>query len=327
MPQPRKVLISLEDTPYYHIVSRCVRRTFLCGDDKTRGQSYEHRRQWIENRIRLLSSIFTIDICSYAVMSNHYHLVVKLSPEEANNWTEQEVVDRWLSIYKGSYLVQKWNKKEQQTEAELQTTKETINQYKNRLTSLSWFMKCLNEPIARQANKEDNCTGHFWESRFKSQALLKEDAILSAMTYVDLNPIRAAKAESPETSDHTSIKERIEQTFSLQDAITQQQTQETLYDFKLPLKPLKVFEGNLKAEEQVGILFSFEEYLNLVDTTGRIIREDKRGAIKQNLPPILERLNIEHEQWLENTTQFEVVYQRRFARKRKSRIKRLAETG
>ncbi len=326
MPKPRKAQVSIEDTPYYHIISRCVRRTFLCGEDDQTGKNYEHRRQWIENRIRILSSVFTIDICSYAVMSNHYHLVIKLNPEAAESWTEQEIVNRWTSLFKGTYLIQKWQKKEQQTKAELQTTKETITSYKNRLTSLSWFMKCLNEPIARQANKEDQCTGHFWEARFKSQPLLTEESLLTCMAYVDLNPIRACMAQTPENSDHTSIKERIDPIFNLQEAVQQQGAYNSLLDFQLPLKPLKEFEGNLKSEEQIGILFSLEEYLQLVDTTGRIIREGKRGAIAEYLPPILERLNIEPSQWLENTLQFEEHYQKRFARKRRIKEK-IADTG
>ena len=147
------------------------------------------------------------------------------------------------------------------------------------------------------------------------------------MAYVDLNPIRADMANTPEASDYTSIKERIKPTFNLQEAISQQLTQGILLDFQLPLKALKLFEENLKQQEQTGILFGFEEYLQLVDTTGRIIREDKRGAITQTLPPILERLNISPKQWLENTTQFEKLYQRKFARRRRPKEKELADTG
>jgi len=91
MPRPRKALVSIDDTPYYHVVSRCVRRAYLCGVDKETGQSYEHRRQWVEERIRLLSSLFSIDICAYAVMSNHLHIVVKLNPNEQSSWSDEAV--------------------------------------------------------------------------------------------------------------------------------------------------------------------------------------------------------------------------------------------
>jgi REP element-mobilizing transposase RayT len=92
MTQPRKQQVSVADTAFYNITSRCVRRAFLCGVDHYSGRSYEHRRDWVEQRIRLLSSVFAIDICAYAVMSNHLHLVVQLKPQEAENWTSDQAV-------------------------------------------------------------------------------------------------------------------------------------------------------------------------------------------------------------------------------------------
>ena len=191
MAKSRKEQISLSDTPYYHIVSRCVRRTFLCGFDTQTQQSYEHRKQWIVDRIRLLSSLITIDLCSYAVMSNHYHLVIKIDPEQSIHWTDKDVAERWMAIYRGPLIVQRWLAGDTLSDAEKTTINSILTLWRKRLCDISWFMKCLNEPIARLANKEDGCTGHFWESRYKSQALLSENALLACMVYVDLNPIRA----------------------------------------------------------------------------------------------------------------------------------------
>ena len=317
MTRPRKQLVSIQDTPYYHIVSRCVRRSFLCGIDQNTGKDYEYRRQWIEDRIRILSSIFSIDICAYAVMSNHLHIVIKLCPDEIDNWSDKAIVNRWLCLFKGPLLIQKWIADENLSEAQLDSVNDSIRVYRKRLASLSWFMKCLNEPIARQANQEDNCTGHFWESRFKSQALLSEEALLSCMAYVDLNPVRADMAATPEVSDHTSIKERIKPVFDIESAIESQKELLALRHFHLTLKPLVQFEGNVRDEEQNGILFSLTDYLELVDMTGRILRDDKRGAISAHLPPILERLGVNQEEWLDSATQFEANYRKKFARKRR----------
>ncbi|MFL1484036.1 hypothetical protein [Marinobacter sp. LN3S78] len=151
-------------------------------------------------------------------------------------------------------------------------------------------MKCLNEPIAREANREDDCTGHFWESRFKSQALLTEQALLSCMAYVDLNPVRAAMAETPEASDYTSIKERLTPQFDLAQAVQNQLDSGYLRQFPVSLKPLLNFEGNERNEIQHGIMFRLRDYLELVDYTGRIIQPAKRGAILETIPPILARL-------------------------------------
>jgi hypothetical protein len=193
-----------------------------------------------------------------------------------------------------------------------------IEQYRNRWGDLGWFMKCLNEPIARKANKEDGCTGYFWESRYKSQALLSEEALLTCMAYVDLNPIRANLCNTPEESDYTRIKERIVPSFDLKKAMDDEIKQQRLQRFDLPLKPLAQFDGNVTSREQIGILFSLEDYLQLVDMTGRMIRTDKRGAIPINLPPILERLSINWQQWLQQSQQFEKLYASQFAKKRRT---------
>ena len=161
MTKPRKELVSVADTPYYHIVSRCVRRTFLCGYDKTSNQNFDHRKQWIVDRIYLLSQLFSIDLCSYAVMSNHYHLVIHIDEDEAFTWSNEEVAKRWTSLFQGPIVIQQWLSGATLTSEHVNTINTTVDVWRKRLSSLSWFMKCLNEPIARQANKEDNCTGHF----------------------------------------------------------------------------------------------------------------------------------------------------------------------
>ena len=316
MTRPRRTLVCIEDTPYYHITSRCVRRAYLCGIDQSTGSNYEHRRQWIENRIRILASIFALDVCAYAVLSNHYHITLKHCPNEAQQWTDQEVIERWTSLFKGPLLVQQWQAGEALLPAELQTVNDCIAVYRQRLSNLGWFMKCLNEPIARQANKEDHCTGHFWEARFTSQALLTDEAVLSCMAYVDLNPVRAKIADTPEASDHTSIQERIAPRFNLTEAVQQQIEQQSLRRFELPLKPLAHFEGKITEQQQTGILFGAQDYIELVDYTGRIIRPDKCGAISSQLPPILQRLNIDQKKWMENATTFERIFYREFGRKR-----------
>jgi len=314
MTRPRKALISLSDTPYYHITSRCVRRAFLCGVDHYSGQSYEHRRQWVVDRIRLLSSLFAIDVCAYAVMNNHYHLVLKVCPEQLEELSDDEIMERWCALFKGPLLIQNYRSGEDLKPYERSAISEIVNVWRSKLANISWFMRCLNQPIARKANLEDKCTGKFWESRFSSQALKSEEALISCMAYVDLNPVRAGISDTPEASGYTSFRERIESEFDLQQAIDNQTEGGDLFDFKTPLKPLLSFENSLNDKEQAGLLFDFKDYLSLVDWTGRITRSDKRGKIDEHLPPILARLQITVDQWRINTSQFESIHPGRFNR-------------
>ena len=303
MPKPRRSLISLEATPYYHCVSRCVRRAFLCGEDALTGRSFEHRRGWIEQRLLELSRTFAVKICGYAILSNHTHAVLFVDREMANSWNLDEVIERWHALFCGISLSQRYLQGVELCEAELRKLEEIVDIWRERLMSVSWFMRCLNEHIARLANAEDGCTGRFWEGRFKSQALLDESALAVCLAYVDLNPIRAGMADTPESSDYTSIQRRIE---DLKPAVADRTTPSeiTLRD-ETPTSDLVPFVGNPREQMPKGLPFALKDYLELLDWTGRIVREDKRGSISVDVPPILQRLKIEPDAWLQLTTRFE----------------------
>jgi len=291
MPKPRYAQISLEATPYYHCISRCVRRAFLCGTDLSTGESFEHRRQWVEDKLFELSDVFAIDICAYAVMSNHYHLVLHINRKQARGWCFDEVIHTWHRLFSGNVFSQRYCQGEPLCKAEMAALKEAVKCWRGRLMDISWFMRVLNEFIARQANAEDNCSGRFWEGRFKSQALLDEAAILTCMAYVDLNPIRAAIADTPEASDFTSIKQRIHEALHPEKTATD--------------KKLYAFVGHVNQTMPEGLPFNFNDYLHLVEETGRTLRDDKRGVIHQSTPPILHRLQMDSRNWLYLTQHFE----------------------
>lgn len=300
MPLPRSQQVSLETTPYYHCISRCVRRAFLCGKDAYANKCYEHRRSWVVDRLALLSEIFAIDVCAYAVMSNHYHLVLRVGTDQARHWSAFEVAERWMQLFKGTAMVHKWIAG-QASEMESERALEIIEEWRAKLSDLSWFMRCLNEHIARRANQEDSCTGRFWEGRFKSQALLDEAAVLSCMAYVDLNPIRAGLSASPEDSGFTSIQQRIQAHQRAKFCEPADECGPASNDTPLKQPYLVSFEPLLEtAQSMAGAIceYRFEDYLELVDWTGRAVRTGKKGAVSTALPPILERLNINPQVWL-----------------------------
>jgi len=273
MTSPRNSIVIPGENIAYHCTARCVRRAYLYGRDAVTGKSYKHRRVWVRNRIRLLSSVFTIDIASYAVMDNHLHIVIIPRHDKAAKMGDEDVVDRWLTLYPP---------KDQETRDQkrkmMLLDQERIAILRERMASLSWFMKSLAEYLARLANEEDGVTGRFWEGRFTSKRLEDASALVVAMVYVDLNPIRAGMATTPEDSDDTSV----------QDRIRNRQDGPILLDLGID-----IFEE-----------LSLEEYLELVDSTGREIVSGKRGAIPASLTPILNRLKINNKVWLDTASNF-----------------------
>jgi len=291
MPRPRNKQIALSETPFYHLTYRCVRRSFLCGEID--GCNFEHRREWIVERLKLLTNMFAIDVASYAVMMNHYHVLVRVNPEKSATWTAAEIFEHWSMLFQVPDLMKLYLAGNLVEVKDIQAAEEMIGMYRERLTSISWFMRCLNEHIARSANFEDKCSGRFWEGRFKSQAILDEAALINTMVYIDLNPVRAKIAETPENSEYTSIAERIVGT-NIATSI------KTVFHGKL-----MPFMDSKGVANEPHIPMHLIDYIELVDWTGRQIRPDKRGAISETSPPILARLGIEQDNWLQNCQKLE----------------------
>jgi len=294
MPKPRREQVSLDATPYYHCVSRCVRRAFLCGMDRVTGYSYEHRRGWVEDILLYQAQVFTIDIAAYAVMSNHYHVILHVNQQRSKRLSDREVVERWHGLYKGTPLSQRFIRQAEPLSKQEQTMmKSLIKKWRARLCDISWFMRRINELIARQANQEDECTGHFWEGRFSSQALLDEKALVACLAYVDLNPVRAKIAATPEESQYTSIYRRLGQSRGCSNLKVGRQPDELI-----------PFSAVQESNTRTYLPFDLKEYLMLLDWTGRGL-VDRKGVIKDTQPPILERLGFKVAQWITLTKSFE----------------------
>ena len=337
MALPRSKYVREGQEGVYHCFSRCVRRAFLYGFDALTCRDFSHRKAWIVDRLRFLAAIFAIEVCAYSVMENHYHTILRTRPDIITLWSDQEVATRWLTLFP--------RHRDLQGTPILPTEKEAsaladcplrIAQLRKRLCSLSWFMGRLNEFIARAANKEDSVKGRFWESRFKCQALLDEAAIAACMVYVDLNPIRAGLAGSPEQSDFTSIQERI-RAWQKETMTTASIPSQAAQDIQPgspatnmqmldnagkidnpPLEPILALDHSLDDPlsscwlcpissdfQRRGILkMTTAEYFALVDMSGRIMRSDKRSSIDADLAPILLRIGANPEAWLDIISRF-----------------------
>ena len=319
---PRKELIDEGEIGVYHCVQRCVRRAFLCGRDPLTGCDYEHRRGWIQTRLEFLAGQFGIDVLSFAVLSNHLHLVVRNRPDVVRGWSDEEVARRWWNLFPK-------RRQPDGSPAELQPHElrmlladgQQLGEYRRRLSSISWLMRCLAEKVARQANREDRCTGRFWEGRYKCQRLLDESAVLACAVYVDLNPVRAGIAETPESSRYTSAYQRIHarrQRRARKSRLRPRQSRQSARRSTPPivmrddwLSPIELNASRerrqtprSRASHRGFLPLKLTQYLELLDWTGRQVRSDGRASIPAELSPILERLQIVEAQWVDLVRHF-----------------------
>ena len=335
----RREIFADAEIQVFHVINRCVRRTFLCGSDSKTGRDFSHRKDWIRDRLEVLAGIFAVDVMGFAVLSNHMHVVVRTRPDVVATWSDDEIAVRWWNLFPQRRL--KDRSAAEPTEFELNHIRSDasgLKEKRRRLSNVSWFMKCLSEPIAKRGNREEEVTGHFWEARYKIQPLLDEMAIAACMAYVDLNPIRAGIALTPETSDFTSVQERIlDRHSAVNIGDTLQYPSSDLsatfspdsgekgdhgdaQDHKIehganagwlapvtldpPRKKVREAQSSRRASNKGCLPMTLDEYLKLLDWTGRQLRNDKAGRIPSEFGPILERLDCSAESWLDLVQNF-----------------------
>jgi hypothetical protein len=272
------------------------------GKDPLTGIDHSHRREWVVDRLKLLVANFAIDVGFLATMSNHLHLILRASPRLVQRMGSFEVARRWLRVYPGKRVLDgRWiEPTEEQVEA-LAQDKERIAVLRKRLANISWFMSALSEYVARRANLEDDTDGRFFSGRFRCREITSDGGLLICGMYVDLNQVRAGEVETPEASQHCSVWYRIQARQSA--ALTSGQPAPDGWLAPLTLEPDQLDEipsaGPDRASDKGLLPLTLDQYLRFLDWAGRELRADKRGAIPGDLAPILERLELEADEFLD----------------------------
>ena len=337
--QNRRDIFDASEISVLHCCQRTVRRAWLCGVDPVTGKSFEHRKLWIQERMQDLAKSFGIDCLSFSVMSNHIHVILRNRPDVVKTWSDDEVARRWWQLFPKRRGEE--GKASAPSESELKAYAVNAKLYRKRLSDISWWMRALAEPIARAANVEDECRGRFWQGRFSSQKLTDEMAILACSAYVDLNPVRAGVAPTPEASQYTSAYERIESEREEQAAAKaaspsgkkrmnraarrraeRLERKEERRRRDAWLSPITIDErassytgampsqSGCRASDKGFLAMSLQTYLQLLDWTGRQLRRGKRGRVPSELEPILKRIGLSSDLWCDVVSRFGRIFQR-----------------
>jgi len=299
----RKKLLFRGRVQVVHCYTRCVRRAFLAGIDPLTGKDFNYRRDWIRSLLEQQAALFGIEAGFHVQMGNHLHLVLRTRPDVIKRWSKEKVVRNWLKIAKlkrGSDI-KDWEPDEQRVRMEMSDPKR-VKKLRRRLANVSWYMATLCENVARRANQQDGVTGKFFEQRYKLRDLADESAILVCGMYVDLNQIHAGEAITPEQSRYTSAYDRIQGRKALA-ASAQEQLEASSLKRDRWLCELTLGEG-LQADVSRD-LCSATPWRASDKGLLPITLDDKKGSIPSELAPILKRLQINADNWLETVSEFD----------------------
>jgi len=327
--KPRSKVFDPDKVGVYHCWNRLVRRRHLFGWDAFTGKDFGYRKDWVRDRFWQLAGAMAIDIVDYAILDNHLHIVLRNRPDIVSTWSDEEVVRRWWRVCPSRKNDDGSVPDPKPCELDLLLPK--VAEYRRRISDISWMMRLACQTIARRANREDEVDGRFFAKRFDCKRLETWTDVLACSIYVDLNWIHAGLADTPEQSLFTSAFERICSRW-------QKASDEIGNSVLLPeedeadawLAPVALDEhaivnehpatesstdvaectavcnpiGAARISNKGFLPMARDQYLSLLDTLGRVVREGKRGFIPADLPPILERLSIAPHTWFDSLVDF-----------------------
>lgn len=317
----RAEVFAADEVAIVHVVNRVTRRCFLLGDDPVTGKNYDHRKIWIDEQLVQQARHFGIDLLCQAILSNHIHLVLRSRPDVVTEWDDSEVARRWLMLC--PLRRDKDRQPEVPNEFELNSIrndKDKLATIRGRLSDISWWMRLLSQNIGQRANKEDREVGKFWQARFRAVRLLDDTAVLACAAYVDLNPIRAAMAETIEGSDFTSAQKRevdlkakhgsskSKPASGRGSASGRAQSSRHLAPVDLksrsgPIGPCVNKQG-VRCSNKGFLPMSTADYLGLLDWTARQTRPGKCGSTPKHVASLFERLGITTTVWCDLVKDF-----------------------
>ena len=318
-----------------HVMARTVRRCYLLGDDPVSGKNFDHRKGWIEDKLQKLASQFGIDLLAFSCLSNHFHLVLRSRPDVVQAWDDTEVARRWWTLCPK-------RKVQRELDGELvwipaEPNEFDLNSIRNdpvklasirrRLSDISWWMRLLCQYIALRANNEEGeGLGRFWQSRFKAVRILDEEALLACAAYVDLNPIRAALAETLETSDFTSVQRRmasfaedVKEIANMEKVRTTSESRNCRPRTDEFLSPVEIDERNdpigsrpsrnhKRCSDKGFLAMAEADYLTILDWLARNTVAGKRGSTPIETPLVFDRLGIDSVAWSQMVKNFGRIF-------------------
>ena len=317
----RAEVFSPEIVATVHVVARVVRRCFLLGTDSFTGKNYDHRKVWIEEQLNRFAASFGIDLICFSILSNHFHLVLRSRPDVVATWDDTEIARRWLMLC--PFRKNKDRSPAEPTEYELNSIKNDpvkLEAIRSRLSDIAWWMRLLCQNIGTRANREDRETGKFWQSRYRAVRILDDETLLACAAYVDLNPIRAALAETLEESNFTSVQRRIQalkesESLSIVTAPSKAISElpnlardaflspVMIDERKDPIGPHAHLQGK-RCSDKGFLAMTTLEYLQILDWSAVIEVAGKRGSTPPNAPPVLQRLGIDSDAFSSTVKQF-----------------------
>ncbi len=307
--KPRRLVVDPTEVMVYHCYNTCARQAFHLTDDAKSSE----RLEWLRSTEEILASLFAIEVCFHAELDNVFHLVVRSRPDVVERMSDEEVVRRWLKIAKlkccGASEIEEPTSKRVRKEMK---KRRRVKRLRKRLSHVSWFVGSLSENLSRRINRADGTRGTIWASRYQCDRLPDEASILIGGISVDLNLIRAGKAETPDESVNTSAYERIQaqrmatRMEATQQVVTQERPEapgngrldgwlvELTMDRSRPTDaPERYRSSTGRRASDMGLLaLSVSQYLQILEWTKNQLCSDKRRALCSSLETVLERMGL-----------------------------------
>jgi hypothetical protein len=329
--KPRSEVFDPDVVGVYHCWNELVQQRHLFGFDELTGRDYSYRKEWVRDRFKELAGKMAIDFLDYAILGNHLHVVLRNRPDIVDTWTDEEVARRWWFVCPGRKNAD--GSVPDPKPCEIGPLLKDAKKYRSRLSDISWIMRLACQRIAVRANREDDVRGRFFAHRFDCKRLETWADVLACSIYVDLNLVRAGVATTPEESKFSSAYDRIRARWRAMQsdaaATAGPPSDESPDAWLAPVflderaeayaaTATSDSDGSRRAHaspspspscnpirapriSNKGFLpMTRDQYLSLLDVMGRVVRAGKRGFIPPELPPILERLRLNPQSWLES---------------------------